>query len=138
MTLIERIEAATGPDREIDAEIWLAVVPGTTRKETRYIHGFTGKECVIDETRENFRLVTVPSYTASLDAAMTLVDTLGDAVGATFWRVGNDGEGGDPSLFKAEVLVVTSFASKQHVAVADAGALALCAAALRARQEQPA
>lgn len=78
--MAERCELSDGPCRELDAAIWLACMPNTTRKELRYTHKPTGKECVIDETRENGRLIVVPEYTGSLDAALTLV-------GDYHWRV---------------------------------------------------
>ena len=73
-SLIERIEAATGGERELDAEIWLACTPGATRDKWSYIHKATGRECTVDETRDaTDRLIIVPSYTSSLDAALTLL-----------------------------------------------------------------
>lgn len=75
--LIDRLEHAVEPDREIDAAIWLALVPGTTRKQWSYTHTASGRVCEVDETREaSGRLVTVPAYTASLDAIMALYETL--------------------------------------------------------------
>lgn len=72
------------------------------------------------------------SYTASLDAAVTLVpESLDDR--AVFWRLGNDGEGGNPGDFKAEILVASIYAAKEFPAVAETAPLALSAAALRAR-----
>ena len=73
-SLIERIEAATGGERELDAEIWLACTPGATRDKWSYIHKATGRECTVDETRDaTDRLIIVPSYTTSIDAALTLL-----------------------------------------------------------------
>lgn len=69
--LIERLEKAAGPDRELDAVIWLAVVPGARRKATTVNHH--AGPYVIDETRDaTGRLITVPSYTGSIDAAVSL------------------------------------------------------------------
>jgi hypothetical protein len=48
--LIQRLRAATGPDRELDAEIY-RFIPVSDRQH----------------------LVVVPAYTASLDAAITLI-----------------------------------------------------------------
>ena len=74
LKLAERVEQLSGPDREVDALIWLEVTPGATRKETRFIHKASGKEQIIDETRDaSRRMIIVPNYTASLDAAMALV-----------------------------------------------------------------
>lgn len=73
-SLIERIEAATGGDRELDAEIWLACTSGATRDKWSYVHRATGRECTVDETRDaTGRLVIVPSYSTSIDAALTLL-----------------------------------------------------------------
>jgi hypothetical protein len=72
--LIEALRQATGPDRELDARIWLAVTPGATRKATTVNH-HTGPY-VIDETRDaTGRLIIVPELTGSIDAALTLVPT---------------------------------------------------------------
>lgn len=73
-SLIERIEAATGGERELDAEIWLACTPGATRDKWSYIHKATGRECTVDETRDaTDRLIIVPEYTTSIDAVLTLL-----------------------------------------------------------------
>ena len=55
--LIERLEKATGPDRELDALIWYAVVERPAAGEK------------IDRDMVN----RWPTYTASIDAALTLV-----------------------------------------------------------------
>jgi hypothetical protein len=80
-TLAARIEAATGPDRELDADIavfvdggeivWLTAngtmeqYPARKYQSRNHVGGF-GKS-------------PVPAYTASLDAAMMLADNLEDA-----------------------------------------------------------
>lgn len=69
-----------------------------------------------------------PDYTASLDAAVTLVPGSDDV----FWRLGHDGEGPDPSVFRAEILVCSANIPGS-VARSGTSALALCAAALKAR-----
>ena len=74
-TLLERVKAAGGPDRELDAELWVALEPGATRKQWSYIHEASGRECHVDETRDaTRRLIIVPSFTASIDAALALVE----------------------------------------------------------------
>lgn len=73
-SLIERIEAATEGSQELDKVIWLACTPGATRDKWSYIHRATGRECTVDETRdETGRLIIVPSYSTSIDAALTLL-----------------------------------------------------------------
>lgn len=76
MTLIDRLSKLDGPDREVDAEIWLLNTPGATRKWTE-VKSSTNrwKPYTIDETRdETGRLVAVPTYTASIDAALALAE----------------------------------------------------------------
>lgn len=60
--LIERLEKATGPDRELDATILLAVRPGAKlRARVPYEFEFKGG------------YFNVPYYTGSIDAALGLV-----------------------------------------------------------------
>lgn len=67
-------EAADGPESEIDTAIWLAFTPGSSRKQWSYVHNATGRECHVDETRDaTGRLIIVPEFTASIDAALALV-----------------------------------------------------------------
>lgn len=69
-----------------------------------------------------------PAYTASLDAALSLVPA--DA----FWKVGHDGEGPDPSVFSAVVGVAMADGSITFRKARGVTApLALAGAALRAR-----
>lgn len=67
-----------------------------------------------------------PRYANSLDAT---VRPEGDDV---FWRSGHDGEGPDPSLFKAEVLVVRDNGSRSSFGRARTEPMARRAAELRA------
>lgn len=74
LVLADRVEKLTGPDRDLEAEIWLACTPGATRNKWSYVHKATGRECTVDETRDaTDRLIIVPSFTASLDAVLTLL-----------------------------------------------------------------
>lgn len=110
LRLAERCEQAEGPDREIDVEIartmrvtvWLRNVEDTANYETTYWR-----------------------YTSSIDGALSLVPE------GAFWRVGHDGEGPDPSMFRADVLHTPG--SGHHIARAATPSLALCVAALKAR-----
>ena len=63
-TLAGRVEAATGPDRELDAAIANAVGAEHGQK-SGWSNGENGDYFVIDEC--------APRYTASIDAALTLV-----------------------------------------------------------------
>lgn len=123
--LIERLEKATGPDRELDA-----AAESERRRQQAYACGLN------DKTRAYWvpdRLGYVESqgtrypakpFTASIDAALTLVPE------GCFWRVGHDGEGADPSQFRADILHAPG--SGLHKATAPTPALAICIAALRA------
>jgi len=79
-TLIDRVRAATGADRELDAALWLAFEPGATRRQST-VKSSKGlwPDYEIDETRDRTgRLVIVPDLTASLDAALALVERCGE------------------------------------------------------------
>ena len=118
-SLIERIEAATEGSRELDGDIWLASTPGATRDKWSYIHKATGRECTVDETRdETGRLIIVPEYSTSFDAALTLLPDNSIADVATTGVAWVDVTG-DPCL---------------HTAKCATAPLALLAAILRARQ----
>ena len=112
LELADRVEAATGPDRELDRAI---------RDTLNLAHDYGA-----DWGSRGRDIAQAFPYTASLDAAMTLVPE------EVFWRLGHDGEGPDPSQFRAEMLMVFSRSSHSAVAVAATPALALTAAALRA------
>lgn len=126
-TLAERIEQAEGPSRELDAEIWLALhQPGyrypdevlnrtpSSRQEAvgRFTHdGYGGGSAA-------------PAYTASLDAAMTLVPD-GHASPSDFVREALVGLNKRFSLHIMHWPLLTPFS--EHLA------RYICAAALRAR-----
>lgn len=83
--LITKLEKSTGPDRELDAHIWLEVTPGATRKQGSYVHTASGRTCEIDETRiASGRLIVVPEYTASIDIALTLIPSKPDLLA---WKI---------------------------------------------------
>lgn len=70
--LHERMQQAAEADRELDAALWLALVPGVTRKATQVDH--PAGPYVIDETRDaTGRLIIVPSYTAEISSALHLM-----------------------------------------------------------------
>ena len=65
--LIERLERATGPDRELDVAIVYALYPD--------IGPYQG-QCIGDEPifwHDPYRKRPAPSFTSSIDAALTLV-----------------------------------------------------------------
>lgn len=124
--LISRVEKASGPDGDLEAEIWLACTPGATRDKWSYIHKATGRECTVDETRDaTDRLIIVPSYTTSIDAALTLLPEGLD------WLV-RTGERADGDQPYGHVFDGARFGIGE--AEAATPVLALLAAILRARQ----
>lgn len=114
--LAARVEALTGPDRDIDREI--APLVGIRIKDEGHPLGI----CYYDA---NGHGVPLPAFTRSIDAAMTLK---GDsAVLITLSEINGDGmpycvlgNPGNCALFEA---------------VADTPVLALCAAGVRARAQ---
>lgn len=67
--LIERLERATGPDRELDAAIWCWRHPEYEMRN----NGFT-------KHPNRFVQSKSPEYTGSLDAALTLFPNLPDTI----------------------------------------------------------
>jgi hypothetical protein len=113
--LADRCEKATGPDRELDAQIWLASEPRT--------EGAVPDENCAGWVRRDgwaFGCAKAPDYTASLDAAMTLVPEGYD------WVIGRTNGG---LTIHAEV----GGRGDEYMRFGSTPALALCAAALRAR-----
>lgn len=118
LTLIERLEQATGPDRELDARIHLAVTPDLSDAITdRFTPGW-----IVGGNRAN--PIEAPAYTASLDATVALVERC---------------------LPDAEVIAISRTASggwgagiNGHVKTgAINGASALLIALLRALEQEP-
>jgi hypothetical protein len=134
--LVERVERASGPDRELDCLIQVAVTPDA-KCMTDPGHGTVGstfgvmRDIDFDVWRQHrtgvlgpFYYGEPPAYTASLDAAMTLAgDHFGSLVKGRFigGRI-------------AYVAVVT--APTRAEGQASTPALALTAASLRARMVQ--
>lgn len=121
LELAERCEAAAGPDRELDQDIALALgwspIPNPTKAG-----GLVGRWTQPDGTMSGME--GPPQWTASLDAALSLVPegfdwTLGRTNGGLTIHAEVGGHGGDFMRF------------------AESPALALCAAALRARSTTP-
>ena len=114
--LIARLKAATGPDRELDARLCIAL--GLSRDNVMV---GVGGWCINSETNPN--PYKSPAYTASIDAALTLVPE------GWLWRI-------MPSDFDgwlAEVWTDDTLDCEFGVR-AKTPALAICIAALRARE----
>lgn len=112
--LIERLEKATGPDRELDLAIALAVCPNVlvAKRDT-----LTGA----------LRDYTYWEYTASIDAALTLVPP------EWMWAL----HGGKGSCLGAQLNLPDVETPEVEIFVDDAAsvAIALCIAALKARRD---
>lgn len=122
MTLIERLETATGPDRGLDAEIavasgWARNHDGVAYRLHPYIVG-----AFIDDANAGC-MHTCPRFSASIDAALTLVPEGWD------WGIG-------AMAGKGFALLAKPNSTKPGVTVTNIAtpALAICIAALKARE----
>jgi len=113
--LAERIESAAGPDRQLDDAIWLA--------ENRAGRGSERGGWLYD-------LEPAPGYTASIDAAMTLLPIW---CGIVRWKIWPD-EPSTLDLYKV-LRGPSGFLLLDEITAATP-ALAICAAALRSRGEE--
>lgn len=151
LALAERVEAAMGPDRELDFYIWAAIEGVTNITEPSEGHPMTpgrggrvegiGPDGLIHlygfvdpgQLQRNWMPYggedRYPTFTASLDAAMTLVPEGWD------WSAGTQGNGKRGHSF----LLYRQEGARETVIDPDAAtpALALTAAALRARAASP-
>ena len=124
--LADACEKATGPDRELDGKIAalcfnaevqrLSIGPGYRHEEV----------CTIDRSSAAPLSKPVARYTASLDAALTLVPDGAGAVGELFKIESWNNQSAHPPHVMASAWVVGA-----RRAYAATPALALCAAALR-------
>ena len=122
MELASRVEAGEGPDRELDAAIWLHLPEqeGHAWKHggDRYKHAHQIAGCGF-----------VPAYTGSLDAAMSLVSK---GVGDDFLRADltrtYQGEG--------RCVLLDTLSGDDWYGEARTLPVAICVAALRARAHQ--
>lgn len=120
--LIEQLERATGPDRELDLAIWNLVFPDDINP-----------------------VAPVPAFTGSIDAALALVPEGGRLLELGQWQ-----DGGRPDGWFAQVTAwlrdgefgwldkgfsygVPEQGATQKPKLAPNGAIALCIAALKAR-----
>lgn len=127
--LVERIEAASESSRELDALICEAIA----------LPLCVPPDCLPDVLRKNIAQTldgswphdteSVPAYTASIDAAMTLIAPGKDACGV-LWNV----EAWDGPGVHAPHVSATAWVCGAPRVYAATPALALCAASLRARQ----
>lgn len=115
--LIAALEAATGPSRELDGEIALAVNAVPVNYSRRGVATASARAEWWDDSRETCWW-SAPHFSASLDAAMTLVP---DKMG---WEMDNWPQG--KMLYHAAI-------RGGHGLSNATSAIALCIAALKAR-----
>ena len=141
LALAERVEALSGPDREADARI--AVVIRYAYNAAPFVD-LEACQSVTDEDEWNVICrvngqktdrYSPPRYTASLDAAMSLVPCKSDnEVGFSFWPQHRAAP--TAGLIKCQLWHIDGFQNYAPGGVPEATAgthiLALCAAALRA------
>lgn len=133
--LAERIEGLTGPDREVDAAIFEIFNPHMKRTPKKLGY-FFDPEKTTPLAAQKYHIsggatAVCPRFTGSLDAAMTLVDAEWSCgMMWDYWeRTAHVAVG--PNAHAGFVL---GQASISHLNREIAFALALCAAALRARE----
>jgi hypothetical protein len=123
LQLASRCEAASGPDRELDGEVFRAIgmpLPGDFGGRDISLHWNEAEQCFLAPVGDMRVRYEQPRYTASVDSALGLLDGLARK---PHWSV---------SWPVAEVELVFSGGPVVN-ATAATPALALCAAALRAR-----
>lgn len=135
--LITRLESADGPSRELDAAIatllGICLHPNTIYTGAQSDTGFSCADCGADswgnrsKDGHNRRLHDqVPTYTASIDAALTLVPE-----GWTY--EGRQGPSGFPHMWTLSTIKCGDVRYTTATGRARFAALALAAAALKAR-----
>lgn len=117
LELAERVEALTGPDREVDAAITLAIFPWVARDGG-------GDFIRKDGSPYDGVRVRVLEYTASIDDALTLVP------GGANWTLLSHADG---STAEVAHPFVDGWRGVGCEVTAESEPLALCAAALKAR-----
>lgn len=146
LKLAERREAADGPDRWLDGDIWIALGLAPAENESGGVWGFErarynddGGEWRASEFNQPApdKVRRAPAYSASLDAAMTLVPE--------GWRIAQLEENWRSGLWDCRVsrrpsaALIRAFDEGRVIgydsdeAQGEAAALALTAASLKAR-----
>lgn len=125
LELADRVERATGADRELDVDICAAANP-----DLAVYHGYSVADLRAASpanTNAAFAKITgVPAYTSSTDDALMLVPD------GAIWQ-GGGGNGRAYAIVVSEQDVDPIRAARQMTFEAATPALAICAASLRAR-----
>lgn len=146
--LIAALEKATGPCRELDAAIFYDLLghcrhANKVRSGAQSDTGFDCPDCGADSwgntgpTGQRLHH-TVPAYSASIDAALTLVPANALWGVKALWDQGPDANGG-PKAYRGSVDVYEVrdglFWKDNYLSLAPTPVLAIVIAALRAQQE---
>ncbi|WP_421591151.1 hypothetical protein [Shinella sp. M27] len=134
--LIEKLEKAEGPDRELDEAIWLAVIPGASRKNLLADHPDEKPLWEYHDVERNlcFRGGIIPSYTSSIDAAVSLAERV--LPGWVVDHIGQDYAGDIPVLRGLGWCVELMNGEHHVVGQSKSLAIALVLATLRALQSK--
>ena len=129
--LAERVEALTGADREVDLEVILAsgthVLERRGRDKKAWLYEAASDFRRLDPSPYSYGVFGLPRFTASLDAAMSLVPE------GMKWRV--DTHYNIAGVFDYPFDPESGPYCKEYPGEGATPALALVAAALRARAE---
>lgn len=119
--IIERLEAASGPDRDDDGAIWRVADPDAFKRNCEFkgmmYAGHMHTQAEKREYTARQASLLSPKYTSSIDSALSLVPE------GISWTLERDGD-----WYRASML------TKAHTAYRSP-AIALCIAALRARAQ---
>lgn len=139
--LIERIESASGPDRELDAMIWASTVNGYIEGRSIWYNdkGWVKTAVALGDgmVRERKRLgdpADAPAYSASIDAAVSLVPE------GWRWMAGHREHPHARAYVENGAPAFAGFGSRRNPdqlwfeVTAATPALALCVASLRAHE----
>lgn len=125
--LIERLEKAEGPDRELDYAIEAVMHPWLAEGSYRRLAGDNGWHSPTPPIKGGDKIASARDFTASLDAALTLVPE------GRWWVLNSGVQSG---AARAQVDAGTAWQS--YEAHGATPAIATCIAALRARMAHPA
>lgn len=140
LELAERVERAEGPDRRLDVAIAIAVdwTYPSMMAPLRVTVAWRGEDAIDSIAEEAERpdslLKYLPRYTASIDAAMTLVPE------GWWWSAGDCSVSSDasvgPDVAHCDKALLIAFDDGIHADLPHPStpALALCAVSLRARE----
>lgn len=124
--IIDKLKAATGPDRHIDADIAITVDAAYYAKSDSPGNHPRGHVMGLSDGVPN-RMTIAPNYTASIDAAVKLIPA------GMFWIAGYGRTRPDEPLAGASIVTADDQINPVGEAEGDHIAICMCIAALEAR-----